>query len=550
MDWLQKIILIDMDRREMIKNLAILPMGGGLMSMSPLMGSQKTHKSSGPLALDENIYRSLGIEPIINCRGTFTIIGGSIERPEVHQAMASAAKNFVQYDELAFAIGERLATITKADFGIITAGCAAAMKHATAACVTGGNPEKLLRIPDLTGFEKTEVIIPRHSRNVYDHAVRNIGVTIVEVNSPEELEQAINPKTAMIYLISGRGADTGQPLSLENVARIAKSSNVPILMDAAAENLTIPCVHFERGATMVAYSGGKAICGPQCAGLLLGRKDLMLSAWQASSPHHGPGRDNKVGKEEMLGMLAAVEAWTTRDHDKEWDTWMEWLNSIADRATKIKGVTHQINQPSGLNNRAPMLQILWDPEQLHISGEEVAELFGRTAPRMAVGSRNQDGLTSITISPNQMQPGEADVVADRIHQTLSAKRKAVDTSMTAPAANLSGKWEVNMSFFSSTSTHKWLLEQDGNWLNGTHMSDFADQDLYGTIEGNTVKMRSNFRKPGDSVTFMFTGKMEGNEMKGEVFMGEYLTAEFTAKRPEGSPRKEKIMVPSGPPLAT
>ncbi len=537
-----------MDRREMIKNLAILPMGGSLMSMSPLIDNRK--KATGPLALDENIYRSLGVEPIINCRGTFTIIGGSIERPEVHKAMASAAKNFVQYDELAFAIGERLAEITKADFGIITAGCAAAMKHATAACVTGGNPEKLLRIPDLSGMDKTEVIIPRHSRNVYDHAVRNIGVTIVEVDSPEELEQALSPKTAMIYLISGRGAATGQPLSLENIAKIAKSHEVPILMDAAAENLTIPCVHFERGATMVAYSGGKAICGPQCAGLLLGRKDLMLSAWQASSPHHGPGRDNKVGKEEMLGMLAAVEAWTTRDHEKEWETWMQWLNQIADRATKIKGVTHSINLPEGLNNRAPMLLIHWDPSLLHITGAEVAELFGRTAPRIAVGSRNQDGLTAITISPNQMQEGEAKVIADRIHQTLSEKRKALDKTMAPAAANLSGKWDVEMAFFSSQSTHTWVLTQDGNWLNGSHMSDFANQDIYGTMEGNKVVLRSNFRKPGDSVTFMFTGNLSGDTLSGEVFMGEYLTAKFTAKKSGDSPRKEKIMVPSGPPLAT
>ncbi|SEJ28428.1 uncharacterized pyridoxal phosphate-dependent enzyme [Cyclobacterium xiamenense] len=537
-----------MDRREMIKNLAILPVGGSLMGMSPLL--EKRKKPTGPLALDENIYRSLGVEPIINCRGTFTIIGGSIERPEVHQAMAAAGKNFVQYDELAFAIGERLAEITKAEFGIITAGCAAAMKHATAACVTGGNPEKLLRIPDLSGMEKTEVIVPRHSRNVYDHAVRNVGVTIVEVNSPEELERAINPKTAMIYLISGRGAATGQPLSLENIARIAKDQEVPILMDAAAENLTIPCVHFERGATMVAYSGGKAICGPQCAGLLLGRKDLMLSAWQASSPHHGPGRDNKVGKEEMLGMLAAVEAWTTRDHEKEWDTWMEWLNQIADRATKVKGVSFQINQPFDLNNRAPMLQILWDPEQLRITGEEVAERFGRTPPRIAVGSRNQDGHTSITISPNQMQAGEAKVVADRIHQTLSEKRKAPDKSLIPPVGDLSGSWEVEMTFFSSKSTHQWVLSQDENWLNGTHMSDFAKQDIYGSIEGDKVILRSNFRKPGDSVVYMFTGKLQGESLEGEVFMGEYLTARFNAKKSGTQLRRERIMVPSGPPLAT
>lgn len=539
-----------MDRREMIKNLAILPMGGSLMSMSPLMAATKSKSPKGPLALDDSIYESIGVEPIINCRGTFTIIGGSIERPEVHEAMAAAGKNFVQYDELAFAIGERLSEITKAEFGIITAGCAAAMKHATAACVTGGNPEKLLKIPDLSGLDKTEVIIPRHSRNVYDHAVRNIGITVVEVDSMEELKRAINPKTAMVYLISGRGAATGQPMSLENIVKAVEKEQIPILMDAAAENLSIPCVHLERGATMVCYSGGKAICGPQCAGLLLGRKDLMLSAWQASSPHHGPGRDNKVGKEEMLGMLAAVEAWITRDHEKEWDTWMDWLNLIADKATKIEGVTYKINIPEGLNNRAPMLQVIWNPSQFNISGDEVAELFGRSAPRIAVGSREENGMTSITVTPSQMQEGEAKVVANRIHKTLSEKRPAPNTSMEAPVANISGNWDVKMSFFSSESTHHMMLEQDGNWLNGMHKSDFAEQEVYGTIEGDTVKIRSHFRKPGDSVVYMFTGKMENGQIAGEVFMGEYLTAQFTAKKWESKQRKEKISVPGGPPLAT
>jgi len=534
----------------MLKNLAILPVGGGLMSMSPLMASPDKNVAKGPLALDKDIYKSIGVVPIINCRGTFTIIGGSIERPEVHAAMAAASKNFVQYDELAFAIGERLSEITKAEFGIVTAGCAAAMKHGTAACVTGGNPEKLLRIPDLSGLDKTEVIIPRHSRNVYDHAVRNIGITVVEVDSMEALEKAINPKTAMIYLLANRSSATGQPMSVEAIAKVAKKQNIPIMVDAAAENLSIPVVHFERGADMVAYSGGKAMCGPQCAGLLLGRKDLMLSAWQASSPHHGPGRDNKVGKEEMLGMLAAVEAWTTRDHEKEWDRWMDWLNLIADKATKIKGVSYKINLPEGLNNRAPNLVISWDPAQFNITGAEVAELFGRSEPRIAIGSGGKDGVTSINVTPSQMQDGEAKVVANRLYDTLSEKRPAPDTSLAAPSGNIAGRWDINMSFFSSESTHHMILEQDGNWLNGTHKSDFAEQDVYGTIEGDTIKIRSHFRKPGDSVVYMFTGKLKNGEWSGEVFMGEYLTANFTAKKWESKKRKQQITVPGGPPLAT
>src|SRR6185312_1969391 len=144
-------------------------------------------------------------------------------------------------------------------------------------------------------------------------------------------------KTAMIYMSAG-GATQAGPLSLEAVAKIAKPHNIPILVDAAAENLTIPNIHLAKGATIVAYSGGKALCGPQCAGLLLGDKSILMSAWQASSPHHGPGRDNKVGREEMIGMLAAVEAWVTMDHDAQWKKWLSYLDTVSKKLTKLDGI--------------------------------------------------------------------------------------------------------------------------------------------------------------------------------------------------------------------
>ena len=195
----------------------------------------------------ESIYHAIGVEPIINCRGTFTIIGGSVERPEVLAAMDEASGYFVQYDELAAAIGQRLADITGAEWGLISAGCAAGMKHVTTACVTGGNPEKLIRVPGLAGIEKKQVIIPRYSRTVYDHALRIVGVEVVMVETPEELRQAINPRTAMIYVVTGGGTEPGQPLSLETIAEIAAPRDIPILADAAAEDLTIPSVHLEQG---------------------------------------------------------------------------------------------------------------------------------------------------------------------------------------------------------------------------------------------------------------------------------------------------------------
>src|SRR5215831_9791347 len=193
----------------------------------------------GPLKAGPEIYQSIGVEPVINCRGTFTIIGASVELPEVRAAMEYAARYFVQLDELAEAVGRRLGELTGAEWGMVSAGCAAGLKHVTAACVAGGNPEKLVRIPDLTGFDKTEVVIPRSSRSVYDHAVRNIGVKVIMADTAEELTSVLNPRTAMIYLSAG-GPSTSGPLSLENVAKIAKPHNIPILVDAAAEILTIP----------------------------------------------------------------------------------------------------------------------------------------------------------------------------------------------------------------------------------------------------------------------------------------------------------------------
>jgi len=539
-----------MNRRDILKNLAIIPFAGGFMPHGATAGVSPVGEASGPLAIGPKIYESIGVDPVINCRGTFTIIGGSLERPEVLAAAKAAAEHFVQYDELAFGVGRRLAEITGAEWGVVSSGCAAGLKHVAAACVTGGNPEKLIRIPDLTGMDKTEVIIPRYSRNAYDHAIRNIGVTIVTVETPEELSKAINSKTAMIYLMSGNQSAKGQPLSLEVIAKIAKPHKIPVLVDAAAEILTIPNVHLEEGATVVAYSGGKAICGPQCAGLLLGDKNILMSAWQASSPHHGPGRDNKVGKEEMLGMLAAVEAWVKRDHDAEWKTWLSWLDSISKRVSKVQGVETSVHEPTELSNRSPVLNVSWDPAKLHITAEEVAENFARTKPRIAIGGRTRDGRTTLSITTGQMQPGNDKVVADRIVTILSEKREPSPTELKTPSVNIGGHWEVTVEFFSSTSDHALYIEQDGNWIQGSHHSDFSSQEVMGVVEGDQVKMRSNVRIPGSGVTYLFSGTATKDSMSGSIYLGEYLNAKFTAKRAEYRGDRSRIAIPGGPPLAT
>jgi L-seryl-tRNA(Ser) seleniumtransferase len=514
----------------------------------------------GPLKPGPDIYQSIGVEPIINCRGTFTIIGGSVERPEVRAAIDAAARHFVQIDELADAVGRRLAELTGAEWGMVSAGCAAGLKHVTVACVTGGNPEKLIRIPDLTDLDKTEVVIPRSSRNVYDHAVRNVGVKVITVETLQELEDALNPRTAMIYLTSDDGPGSG-PMALEEVARVAKPKNIPILVDAAAEILTIPNVHLQRGATIVAYSGGKAICGPQCAGLLLGKKDILQSAWQASAPHHGPGRDNKVGREETLGMLAAVETWVKRDHEAEWKTWLSWLDNINKRVSAIDGVKTALREPTGLGNKSPSLSITWDSTKILVTGEELAEEFARTKPRIAIGGGGGGGrrgaseppapnVTGVSVTAWQMQPGEDKIVADRLYSALTQKRTPKSTTMPAPAADITGRWDVDVEFLSSRSQHTLYIEQDGNWIQGSHKGDYSVRDMTGMIEGDKVTLRSTDRRPGDNVTFIFSGTLADGAISGPIHLGEYLTAKFTAKRHAYTTARTRIMVPGGPPIAT
>lgn len=541
---------VEPSRRELLK------LGNTLIIPALMGGASQVMAATGPLKTGPEIYQSIGVEPVINCRGTFTIIGASIELPEVRAAMDAASQHYVQLDELAEGVGRRLSELTGAEWGMVSAGCAAGLKHVTAACVAGGNPEKLLRIPDLRGLDKTEVVAPRTSRSVYDHAIRNIGVKMITVETAEEFERALGPRTAMIYLSAGRATAEG-PLSLTNVARMAKPWNIPILVDAAAEVLTIPNVHLANGATVVAYSGGKAICGPQCAGLLLGRKDILMSAWQASSPHHGPGRDNKVGREETIGMVAAVETWVKRDHKAEWAKWLSYLDTISKRVSAINGVTTAVREPTALSNRSPTLSISWDPEKLYITGEELAEVVARTKPRIALGAGGGRGnaaaassssMTSIEITAWMMRPGDDRIVADRLHELLSQPRSP-KPAPAAPAINLTGRWAVDIQFFSSKSQHSLVLEQQNNRLQGVHKGDFSVRDISGTIEGDQVKLRSVESVPGDMIPFTFAGSITGETIAGNIHMGEYLSASFTAKRQPYSTENRPILVPGGPPLA-
>jgi hypothetical protein len=197
-----------------------------------------------------------------------------------------------------------------------------------------------------------------------------------------------------------------------------------------------------------------------------------------------------------------------------------------------------------------VLNVSWEINKFNITGEEVAELFARTKPRIAIGGHTEGEITSLSITTGQMQPGNDQVVAQRIVAVLSEKRPPKSESMPAPGGSVVGQWDVTMEFFAGTTTHHFTLEQDGNWIRGTHVSDFSNNELVGMIEGNEIKLRSNYRAPGDGITYLFSGVLSDAEFSGSVYMGEYLTAKFKARKRVYKIARKRIVIPGGPPLAT
>ena len=582
--WMPKVLSEFMSRRQLFGWLGFV--GGGALVGSKL-GSVELEAAAqvtqvptkvGGLVIGPNLYQSIGVRSFINGTGTLTVNSGSLELPEVQEAQNWAAKHMVQLDELMEAVGTRLATITGAEFGIVTAGCAAAMTHATAACLTGGNPDKHVHLPSMEGMDKTEVIIPKAARNNYDAAIRGTGAKIIEVNNIQEMEAAINPKTAMIYIRSE--VPNGPPSNAE-VYKLANAKGIPTLIDAAPEVLTIPNVHLKAGATMVVYSGGKQLRGPQCSGLLLGRKDLVKAAWVGSAPHHGFSRSMKVGKEEIMGLLAAVEVWARQDHRARWQGLVDKANVIGKKVTSIQGVTAAVREsaPEQLSNRNVTIAVSWDPNALKITGQEVARILDTTEPRILAsggggggGGRRGGGApaaaagapgaaaangrgagaggrgagapaaatapetptTGVSISTFNLGPNEEKIVAERLHAILSAKRTALTPTMppAPPTADLSGEWDVEIKYAAGTSTHRLTVKQEGASVQGTHKGDFLERPLTGNVSGDSVTLRSNVpeRTIGNSLSYTFTGRMENGRLAGNLDMGEYLKATWTARK--------------------
>lgn len=393
----------------------------GVVPRGPLAAAVEPRRTDRPRAR-RGIYEELNLRPFLNAAGTQTSLSACIMPREVVAAMEEASRQHVSIPELQAAAGDRIASLVGAEAALITAGCADALTHATAACVCGTDQEKIRRVPDTAGM-KNEVIFQKSHRFSFDHAIRNVGVKIVEIETEEELRSAINDRTAMLFFLH-RANNRGR-IKREEFARIAHQTGIPSLIDAAAdlppaENLS---AFSEMGYDLVAFSGGKGLRGPQCSGLLLGRKDLIEAAFLNGSPHSNTvGRPAKVGKEEVVGLMTAVELYVKKDHEAEWVDWERQVSFIASAVSGIRGVHAEQFVPKTANP-VPHLSITWDPDAVRMTHEDCANALREGEPRIEVLRRPPDE-PQLLVSVWMLQPGEYQIVARRCAEVLEAASRA------------------------------------------------------------------------------------------------------------------------------
>ena len=480
----------------------------------------------------DNLFTRIGVRPLINGRGTYTIISGSRSLPEVKQAMFEASHYYVQMDEMMNGIGAELARLTGAEWGIVTNGAESAICQATIACIAGTNIEKCQVLPYIKA--KDQVIIPKYSRNPYDMGVRMVGAEIVEVETPEETRAKISGRTAMIYVMSGPQAER-DPLNIPTLIAIAKEKNVPILVDAAAEEPLNPNPHLSRGATLVCYSGGKCLRGPQSSGMLLGDKSLCQAAFYQAAPHHAYGRALKCSKEECMGLLAAVRQWYKRDHAAEQRMWLSWIQSIEQRLKSLPSTSFEYLEPEDLSNKATRLRVKWDANVLKITGPELVAKLDAGTPRILIdagsGRRPDQMASSVVIMPYMMQPGDAHIIAEAMHAGLTNPGPHPDPVFPSGApANIDGTWAVTVQYLRGEGAQKFSIQQASGEVTGHHDGEHYNGPLRGRVRGDQVELHTVMQVPGNPVHWTFTGTVAGNSMSGTADMGEYGPATWTAAR--------------------
>jgi uncharacterized pyridoxal phosphate-dependent enzyme len=368
------------------------------------------------------VYAKLGVRTFINAVGTLTTLSGTLMAPEVVQAMEQASRNFVVIHELQDKVGKRLAELTGAQAAFVTAGASAALCLASCAVTAGKDRAKMTQLPDLSGM-KSEFVIQKAHRNAYDHAFRMVGGKLVEVETADQVRGAINDKTAALVMVLSHNS-TGHKVELDQMIEIGHKAGVPIILDAAAE---VPPPEnlgkfAKMGADLVAFSGGKNLRGPQCSGILLGRRDLVEAAYANSSPNNYFARIAKVGKEEIVGLLTAVELCLKKDHEAQRREWTAMLDRAAAR---LKGVptVHTEFIPNLDYSHSPRLSVQWDEAKLGVTLPEMVQRLRDGQPSIEASdmTKFRPSWKGVGIFPYNMKPSEEIIVADRLKQILTHK---------------------------------------------------------------------------------------------------------------------------------
>jgi D-glucosaminate-6-phosphate ammonia-lyase len=395
-------------RRRFLESVSTMPLIGGLFSAGVPSVAAAAAARGG-----RDYFRELGVRPFINAAGTYTAMTASLMPREVMDAINYASEHYVMLDELHDRVGERIASLVKSEAAMVTSGAASALTLGTAAVLTGSDRQKIVDLPNLAGM-KSEVIVQKSHRFGYDHAVRNCGVQLVEVETRDDLERAVNEKTAMMLFYNANNF-VGQIKDAE-FAQLGKKHGIATFNDCAAD---VPPVenlwkYTQMGFDLVTFSGGKGIRGPQSAGLLLGRKDLIAAARLNGPPNSNSiGRGLKVNKEEMLGMLAAIEVYLKKDHDRERAEFDKRAEVIRKAAAAVPGVTAEVFVPE-VANHVPHLRVSWDATSRPITAAQVVQALREGEP--SIGTRSEGD--ALVIGVWMMRPGDETIVARRLRQVL------------------------------------------------------------------------------------------------------------------------------------
>lgn len=485
--------------------------------MSP---STSTSATTPPLT-----FARLGVRTLINCMGTYTSISGSRALPQVADAMLEATNHYVEIDELMEKVGQRLAELTGAEWGYVSSGCAAALSEIAAGAMTGGDPEKIAHLPDTEGM-KNEIIMQKAERCGYDRAISQTGARILEVTTLADFEAAVSPRTALVAFTGDQAYHSEIPTAALIAA--AHRHGIPCFVDAAAERPDVPNVYLQMGADAVAYSGGKCLRGPQASGLVLGKRALLWSAFMNAAPHGGIGRPMKAAKEEIMGLLAAVEAWVLgRDHLAEQRTWAGYFEVLRAGVAGIPSVTTQVIEPTSVANVAPLLEIAWDPALLGWTPAQLYTALSEGEPRIIV----HRAANGIRINPYMMERDDDALVAERLRALLRHRPAAEAPAAASGApADVRGAWRVQLDYLLDSATHSMTLAQEGESISGAYRSQYATGELHGSVQGDQVALYASVGYHTRAAHYALKGTVSGDVMSGSLPIGPYNSGRWRAER--------------------